>query len=79
MVLILDGNSEIGMQVWSYLGYLTCLRRFIRSRAVTNLIFFSREDLLSFIHAHHVLTYHQSGYKSLVYICKYVHIYVYIC
>ena len=65
MVRILDGNSEIGMQVWSYLGYLTCLRRFIRSRAVTNLIFFSREDLLSFIHAHHVLSYHLINISTL--------------
>ena len=34
VVLILDGNSEIGAHVKSNLCYLICLRRFIRSRAV---------------------------------------------
>ena len=39
MVLILDGNSEIGAHVWSNLCYLICLRHLIRSKTVTNLIF----------------------------------------
>ena len=33
MVLILDGNSEIGAQVLSYLGYLICVRYLFSSRA----------------------------------------------
>ena len=49
MVLILDGNSEIGA---------LCLRHLIRSRAVTFRIFFSRKDLFPFMHALHVLNYH---------------------
>ena len=39
MVLILDGNSEIGAQVRSNLCVLTCLRHVIRSRAAPNRIF----------------------------------------
>ena len=35
MVLILDGNTEIGTHVWSNLGYLIWLRILFRSRAVT--------------------------------------------
>ena len=40
MVIILDGNSEIGAHVRSNFCYLTPLRHLIRSIAVTNLIFF---------------------------------------
>ena len=40
MVLILEVNSEIGVNVWSDLGYLIWLRRLFRSRAVTNQYFF---------------------------------------
>ena len=36
MVLILDGNSEIGAHVGSNLRCLICLKHFIRLRAVTN-------------------------------------------
>jgi len=36
MVLILNGNSEIGTHVKSNLCYLICLRHLIRSRVVTN-------------------------------------------
>ena len=49
MVLILDGNS--GAQVKSNLCYLTCLRRFIRSRAVTNRIIFFSPKIPIFLHA----------------------------
>ena len=38
MVLILDGNSEIGAHLSSNLCYLICVRHLFRSRAVTNLI-----------------------------------------
>ena len=42
MLLVLDGNSETGANVWKNTGYLICLRLLLRARAVTNLIFFSR-------------------------------------
>ena len=35
IVLVLDGNSEIGLHVTNNLYYLSCLRHLIRSRAVT--------------------------------------------
>ena len=38
MVLILDGNPEIGVHVRSNLCYFICLRHLLRSRAVTNRI-----------------------------------------
>ena len=41
LVLILDGNTEIGAHVKSNLCYLISVRHFIRSRTVTNRIFFS--------------------------------------
>ena len=40
MVLISDGNLEIGAHVRSNICYLICLRNLIRSRAVTNIFFF---------------------------------------
>ena len=46
MVFILHGNSDIGAHVWSNTGYLICLRHLIRSRAVTNRIFFSEKTYL---------------------------------
>ena len=58
MVLKLDGNSEIGANVWSYLGYLICLRHLIRWRAVTNLFFFLRKYPFSFMRVQRVLIYH---------------------
>ena len=58
MVLIIDGNSEIGTHVRNNLCYLNCLRHLLRWRAVTNRIFFLRKDLFSFMHAQHVLSYH---------------------
>ena len=39
MVLILDGNSDIGALVWSNIFYLSCLRYLIRTRTVKNLFF----------------------------------------
>ena len=39
LVIILDGNSEIGAHLWSTLGYFICLRHLYGSRAVLNLIF----------------------------------------
>ena len=45
MVLILDGNIEIGAFVSSNLSYLTCLRRLNRSRAATNLLSLSEITL----------------------------------
>ena len=58
MVLILDGNLEIGApHVRSNICYLICLRHLIGSRAVTNRICSLRKDLFSFVRAHHVLSY----------------------
>ena len=54
---ILDGNSKIVAQVRINLCYLICLRRLIKSRAVTN-ISFLRKELFSVIHAQHVLSDH---------------------
>ena len=50
MVLILDGNSEIGAQVGNNICNLICLRHLFISRTVTNQIFFSRTDYF-FLHA----------------------------
>ena len=55
MVLIFDGNSEIGTYVLSDFGYLFCLRHLIRSRVVTNLIFSSSEITSFFARAQHIL------------------------
>ena len=49
MVLILDGTSEVGAPVRSNLCYFICLRHLIKSRAVTNQIFFSSKTF--FLHA----------------------------
>ena len=43
MVLILDGYLEKGAYVKSNLCYLICLRHSVRTRAVTNWIFFTRK------------------------------------
>ena len=50
MVLILDGISEMGAHVRSNLCYFICLRHEIRSRAVTNLSYFSPKRPI-FLHA----------------------------
>ena len=44
MVLILDGNVEIGALVSSNLCYLIWVRNLIRSRGVTNQFVFLRKD-----------------------------------
>ena len=59
MVLILDGNSELGAQVRSNLCYLICLRHLLWSGAVTKRIFFLQKDLFSFMRAPHVLVSHK--------------------
>ena len=38
--IIFVGNSELGALVWSYLGYLICLRYLFRSCGVTNKYFY---------------------------------------
>ena len=40
MVLISDGNPEIGVHMQSDLGYLICLRHLFISRAGTNIFSF---------------------------------------
>ena len=53
--LILDSNSEIGAHLRSNICNLTCSMHLIRSRSVTNRIFFYlRKDLFSFLRAQHV-------------------------
>ena len=52
MVLVLDGNSEIGEHVRSYLCYLICLRHRIISRAVTN-----QKSQICIMLAQHTLSY----------------------
>ena len=43
MVLILDGYSEIGVQMWSEFGHLICLRHMLRSKVVTHLKYLLRK------------------------------------
>ena len=43
MVLILDGNSEIGAHLWCDIGQLICLKHLFRPSAVTYLIFSSSQ------------------------------------
>ena len=50
---ILDGLSEIGSHIRSNLCYLTCIRRLIRSSAVTD-----RKDVFSFMRAQHDMSYY---------------------
>ena len=45
MVLMLDDSSKIGAYVRSTFFYLICIRLLIRSRAVTNRIFFSKRPI----------------------------------
>ena len=44
MVLILDGNSEIGAHVWSNFCYFICVRHSIKSRVVINRIGYFSEQ-----------------------------------
>ena len=54
-VLIVDGNSDIGAHVRSYLCCMICLKHIIKSKAVTNRGF-PRKIVLSFMRAQHVLS-----------------------
>ena len=66
MVLILDGNSDIGVHVRSNLCYLTCLRQLNRSRAVTNrILFLLRKTYISFLRVQHVLSYHITNISTM--------------
>ena len=55
IVLILDGNSEMGAHVRSSLGYLIFLIHLERPTAVTDRIFFFS---IRSMRAQHVLSYH---------------------
>ena len=57
MVLILDGNSEIGAHIRRNICYLICLMHLIRSKAVTNQ-FFPPKRFFSLFRAQHVMSYH---------------------
>ena len=60
MVLILDGNLKIGAQVRSNLCHLICSMHLFSSRACrhNNSKSFSRKELIFFMRAQNVLTYH---------------------
>ena len=58
MVVKLDGNLEIGAHVQSDLGQQICLMHLFRSRAVTNLIYFSEKDPFPFTRAQRALSCH---------------------
>ena len=45
MILILDGNSELGARVGSEIGNLICLRQFLEQKKLQN-FFQKRPDLL---------------------------------
>ena len=62
MLLISDGNSEIGAHVRSDLCYLICLRHLIKPSSVTNRIFF----LPIFLHT--CATYSELPFKPLIWI-----------
>ena len=50
MALMLDGNSEIVANVRNNISFAICLRHSIRSKAVTNCVFFSLRRPI-FLHA----------------------------
>ena len=56
MILILNGNLEIGVHL--FLCYLICFGHFIKSSTVTIRILFLWKDLSSFMRVQHVLNYH---------------------
>ena len=58
MVLVLDGNTEIGTHVKRNLEYLICLRHLIRSKVVTNRLLFLRVYIFFFMRAQIDLCYH---------------------
>ena len=58
MVLILDGNSEIGAHVGWNICYLIWLRHLIRSRAVRNRIFFLKKDQFPELSYHLIYKHH---------------------
>ena len=58
MVLILDGNSEIGVNVNELSLLFDQLKAFHQTENSHESGFFLRKNLFSFIRAHHVLSYH---------------------
>ena len=57
MVLIMDGNSEIGVHMCSQIGTLICLRHLPRSTSVANKKI--QESPVFLTRAHNVLSYHK--------------------
>ena len=51
ILLILDGNTDIGVHIRRLLWHLICLRHFLRSREVTIRIFFFSEKNPILLHA----------------------------
>ena len=58
MVLISHGSPEKGAHIRNNLCHLIRLRHLVRSRAVTDWIFFFPKELSSFMRAQHILSYH---------------------
>ena len=76
VILILDGNSEMGAHVWSNLGYQICLRHLYTSK-VTNLKLFREKKLFSLIFAQHILSNHDSYSLHLPFNVKAFHVSTY--
>ena len=71
LVLLLDGNSEIGAFVRNSLSHLICARHLISSKAFTiRIFFFSPKGLFSLIVPEHVL----SLLSSISYIVNIIHV-----
>ena len=64
MLLILDGNSDIGAHVRSNLCYMIFVRHFIRSRAIINAIFFYLNHF--FLHARAICSELPSDLRTMV-------------
>ena len=58
MVLISHGSPEKGAHIRNNLCHLIRLRHLVRSRAVTDWIFFFPKELSSFMRAQHILSYY---------------------
>ena len=70
MVILLDCNSEISSHVRSHLCYLICLRHLIRSRAVTNRIFFLQIYIIrsQYVLSHHLIKHHNLSSEKISHI-----------
>ena len=58
VLLLLDGNSAIGAQVYRKFGNFIYLRQLLISQAVANLKRYKKNPKIFFMHAQRVLSYH---------------------